>query len=118
MASTPVRALHPAEKALRTRKTETASSAWVGTRDRPMGASPRPRGWIKSDADDGQQADDEDEGGQEKGAGTLAQSAEVESGDDQQDPQAHRAPCRGVVDGKAEVSAPTPAAMETATVRV
>ena len=89
MASTPVRALHPAEKALRTRKTDTVSSAWVGTSDRPMGAVSPAQGMDQADADDGQEADDEDDGGQEKGTGALPQSSQVEDGDEQEDAQAH-----------------------------
>ena len=44
--------------------------------------------------------------------------AEVEHGDDGQDPRGTSARCPAEVDGNAEVSCPTPAAIETATVSV
>ena len=116
MASTPVRALQPAENAFRTRKTDTASRHGWRTRDDPAGRC-RAQRVDETDGDDGQEAHDEHEGGDEKSPGTLPQAPQVEGGDEQKDAQAHLHRVRAG-GGKAEVSGPTPAAMETATVRV
>ena len=47
MASTPVKALHPAENAFSTRRMVIASTEWVATSDRPVWVVCRPSGWIK-----------------------------------------------------------------------
>ena len=90
MASTPVRALQPAEKALSTSRMETASDGAVATRGCPGLGCSQAQGMDQPDGNDGQEPDDEHEGGDEEGACPLAQPAEIERGDDQQDPQAHR----------------------------
>ena len=50
IASTPVSALHPAEKALSTSRIPTASTACAGTREWPGCGTPSAKGWISPTA--------------------------------------------------------------------
>ena len=118
IASTPVSALHPAEKAFRTSSTLTASSGTRGQQRTAGQWGVQGQRVDQADDDDGQQADDEDHRGQQERPGRLPQAAQVEHGDNGEDAQADRHRGRGRGTGKAEVSAATPAAMETATVSV
>ena len=71
----------------------------------------------EADGDDGQEPDDEQHRRQEEGAGRLPKAAQVEHGDEEEDPQAERH--GGPIErGEGGVEAATPAAIETATVRV
>ena len=56
IASTPVSALHPAEKALSTRRTLTASSEWVATSEAPVFGVFSTERVNEAHDDDGEQA--------------------------------------------------------------
>ena len=118
IASTPVSALQPAEKALRTSRTVTALSPVVGSWEVPELRLAEPEGVDEPDGDDGEQADDEDQGRQQEGPGRLAEAAQVEHGDEEQDPEAERDRGAGRGAGRRTAATPRPAAMETATVSV
>ena len=90
MASTPVSALHPAEKALRTSRNVTALSPVVGSLGRAELRLVEPERVDEADGDDGQQADDEEQGRQQEGPSRLAEAAQVEHHDEEEDPEAER----------------------------
>jgi hypothetical protein len=47
----------------------------------------------KTDGDDGQQADNEEQGRQQEGPSSFAEAAQVEHHDEEEDPQAERDGC-------------------------
>ena len=118
IASTPVSALQPAEKAFRTSRIADGLQVGGGHQgaDR-AGAAFKPERVDQADGDDREQADDEDHRRQQEGARRLAETAQVEQRDDGEDARQIGTVADARL-GKAEVRAPTPAAIDTATVSV
>ena len=104
IASTPVNALQPAEKALRMSRNVTAFSPSVGSCEVPSCFSFEPEGVDEADGDDGEQPDDEHHGRQQEGAGRLAETPQVEQRDEGQDPEAQGDGGAESSDGKADCS--------------
>ena len=95
IASTPVSALHPAEKAFSSSSTLTASSRVRGQQGTArLGGVQRQR-VDQADDDDDQQPDDEQHRGQQERARGISQAAQVEQRDYGQDAQADRHGLRG-----------------------
>jgi hypothetical protein len=74
-------------------------------------------GAHRSDDDHEQQRADEEVGGDEEGGAGVLDAAHVDQGEDEQDGEAE-ASVWGWSRGKAETSAPTPAEMPTAALRM
>ena len=117
MASTPVSALHPAEKALRMSRTVTALRPVVGSCDVPSCGSLRPRGWMSPTAMMASSPTMNTIVGSRKARAVSPRPRRLSSVMKTRIPR-HRGIVAPSREGKADWSAATPAAMETATVSV
>ncbi len=117
IASTPVSALHPAEKAFRTRRIVTALSPVVGVWDVPSCDSCRPSGWTRPMAMMASKPTMKSKVGRRKARAVSPSPRRLSTMMKRRIPRQ-----RGIVaplrPGKADCKEATPAAMETATVSV
>ncbi len=117
MASTPVSALHPAEKAFRISSTVTAFSPDVGSCEVPSCGSFRPRGWIRPTAMMASSPTMNTMVGSRNARAASPSPRRFASVIRARKPR-HSGTVPLENTGNADCSAATPAAMETATVRV
>ena len=117
IASTPVSALQPAENAFNTSSTLTACSPWVGSSEWPGWAARRPRGWTSPMAMMASRPTMNIMVGRRKARAVSPSPRRLSTVITARMPRQSGTVADDRL-GNAEVSAPTPAAMDTATVSV